>query len=119
MPHLGGLLGLAAPAPGGPRHWGRLLCNLFDGMVAGEGGKGTASGELFNDFPDHIADPMILIATGYTTTVFPWAPALGWAAGLGAVMPAYVRTLGASLGAPVDLRGPMAKQHRMAPLTFA
>ena len=33
----------------------RLLCNLFDGMVAVEGGKKTNSGELFNDIPDRIA----------------------------------------------------------------
>lgn len=30
----------------------RLLCNLFDGMVAVEGGKKTPAGELFNDVPD-------------------------------------------------------------------
>src|SRR5690348_4888638 len=29
----------------------RLLCNLFDGMVAVEGGKGGKAGEVFNDFP--------------------------------------------------------------------
>jgi len=97
----------------------RLLCNLFDGMVAVEGGKSTPSGELFNDIPDRIADPLILVAAGYATAVVPWAESLGWAAGLGAVMTAYVRTLGAAIGAPVDFRGPMAKQHRMALMTFA
>jgi phosphatidylglycerophosphate synthase len=97
----------------------RLLCNLFDGMVAIEGGKSTPSGELFNDIPDRIADPLILVAAGYATTIVPWAESLGWAAGLGAVMTAYVRTLGAAIGAPVDFRGPMAKQHRMAIMTFA
>lgn len=97
----------------------RLLCNLFDGMVAVEGGKSTPSGELFNDIPDRIADPLILVAAGYATAVVPWVGILGWAAGLGAVMTAYVRTLGASIGAPVDFRGPMAKQHRMAIMTFA
>ena len=45
----------------------RLLCNLFDGMVAVEGGKSTPSGELFNDIPDRIADPLILIAAGHAT----------------------------------------------------
>ncbi len=97
----------------------RLLCNLFDGMVAVEGGKSTASGELFNDIPDRIADPLILIAAGYATTVLPCAGVLGWAAGLGSVLTAYVRTLAAAAGAPVDFRGPMAKQHRMALITFA
>ncbi|MGI9473655.1 MAG: CDP-alcohol phosphatidyltransferase family protein [Rubripirellula sp.] len=97
----------------------RLLCNLFDGMVAVEGGKGTRSGELFNDIPDRIADPLILVAAGYATEVVSWSEPLGWAAGLGAVMTAYVRTLASSLGAPNDFRGPMAKQHRMALMTLA
>ena len=34
-------------------------------------------------------------------------------------MTAYIRTLSASIGAPVDFKGPMAKQHRMAVLTIA
>jgi phosphatidylglycerophosphate synthase len=97
----------------------RLLCNLFDGMVAVEGGKGTPAGELFNDIPDRIADPLILVAAGYASSVAPWVPAIGWAAGLGAVMTAYVRTLSTAIGAPVDFRGPMAKQHRMALMTGA
>jgi phosphatidylglycerophosphate synthase len=97
----------------------RLLCNLFDGMVAVEGGKSTPSGEMFNDIPDRIADPLILLAAGYATDVVPVADALGWAAALAAVLTAYVRTLAASIGAPVDFRGPMAKQQRMAILTFA
>lgn len=44
---------------------------------------------------------------------------MGWLAGLLAVMTAYVRTLSASIGAPIDFRGPMAKQHRMAVMTIA
>ena len=97
----------------------RLLCNLFDGMVAVEGGKSTPAGELFNDIPDRIADPLILVAAGYAVTAVNWGPELGWCAGLFAVMTAYVRTLGASIGAPVDFSGPMAKQHRMALMTAA
>lgn len=97
----------------------RLLCNLFDGMVAIEGGKSTLSGELFNDIPDRIADPLILIAAGYAVSVVPWGDALGWLAGLLAVMTAYIRTLGVSMGAPVSFMGPMAKQHRMAAITVA
>jgi hypothetical protein len=34
-------------------------------------------------------------------------------------MTAYIRTLAASMGAPVNFQGPMAKQHRMALLTAA
>ena len=93
---------------------GRALCNLLDGLVAVEGGRGTKSGELFNDIPDRIADPLILIAIGYATLFVPWAPAAGWCAALLAVMTAYVRTLARSLGTPADFQGPMAKPHRMA-----
>ncbi|MCM8536790.1 MAG: CDP-alcohol phosphatidyltransferase family protein [Lentisphaeraceae bacterium] len=98
---------------------GRLLCNLFDGMVAIEGGKKTLSGELFNDIPDRIADPLILIALGYSTTFLPYSSTLGWCAALLAVLTAYIRTLACSAGAPANFGGPMAKQHRMAITTLA
>lgn len=98
---------------------GRLLCNLFDGMVAVEGGKSTASGELFNDIPDRVVDPMIMVGLGYAATQFDVNSTLGWLAAVLAVMTAYVRTLAASIGAPVDFSGPMAKQHRMALATIA
>ena len=97
----------------------RLLCNLFDGLVAVEGGKGTNSGELFNDIPDRISDPLILIAAGFAINHIPYAVEIGWLAGLLSIMTAYIRTLGVSIGAPADFRGPMAKQHRMAILTVA
>ena len=43
----------------------------------------------------------------------------GATAGLLAVMTAYIRVLGVSLGLPADFRGPLAKQQRMAVLTGA
>lgn len=98
---------------------GRLLCNLFDGLVAIEGGKSTASGELFNDIPDRISDPLIIIAAGYSLISVGYGDILGWAAALFAVLTAYVRTLAVSIGAPANFTGPMAKQHRMALLTLA
>lgn len=99
----------------------RLICNLLDGLVAIEGGKRTPAGELFNDIPDRIADPLILVAAGYATTFGPpgTGVGLGWLAGLLAVMTAYVRILLSREGAPVDFCGPMAKQHRMAVMTVA
>jgi len=97
----------------------RALCNMFDGMFAVEGGKKTASGELFNDIPDRIADPLIIVSAGYAATVASWAPELGWCAGLLAVMTAYVRTLARSIGAPPDFRGPMSKVPRMALIAIA
>jgi phosphatidylglycerophosphate synthase len=95
----------------------RLLCNLFDGMVAVEGGKGGKAGEVFNDFPDRIADPLIFIATGCAAGR--WGVPLGWLAAVLAVMTAYLRVLGRSLGAGTYFIGPMAKQHRMAVITVA
>ena len=93
----------------------RLLCNLLDGMVAVEGKMGSKVGEIYNDFPDRIADPLIIVPAGYAICI----PELGWAAGLLAVMTAYVRVLGGSMRVPQDFVGPMAKPHRMATLTVA
>ncbi len=93
----------------------RLLCNLLDGMVAMEGGKKSAVGALYNEFPDRIADSLLIIALGYAVA----QPALGWLGALAAALTAYVRIFGGSLGLPQDFRGPMAKQHRMAVLTVA
>jgi phosphatidylglycerophosphate synthase len=98
---------------------GRALCNVFDGMIAIEGGKKTRSGELFNDIPDRIADTLILVAAGYATEIVAWAPIAGWCAALFAVATAYVRTLARSIGAPPDFRGPMAKVSRMALISAA
>jgi phosphatidylglycerophosphate synthase len=97
----------------------RLLCNLLDGMVAIEGGRRTPYGELFNDVPDRFADLIIFIGTGYGLAAFAWGPALGWLAAAFAVLTAYVRLLGGSMGARQYFIGPMAKQHRMAVMTVA
>jgi phosphatidylglycerophosphate synthase len=93
----------------------RLLCNLIDGMVAIEGGKQSPVGALYNEFPDRIADSLLLVAVGYACGV-PW---LGWLAALLAALTAYVRATGGALGLAQDFRGPMAKPHRMAVLTAA
>jgi len=97
----------------------RALCNVFDGLVAIEGGKKTRSGELFNDIPDRIADSLILVCAGYGAAVTAYAPEFGWCAALLAVSTAYIRTLARSIGAPPDFRGPMAKVHRMALISGA
>lgn len=93
----------------------RLLCNLFDGMVAMEGGKASATGALYNEVPDRVADSVLLVALGYAAG----AAWLGWLAALLAALTAYVRTLGGAFGQAQDFRGPMAKQHRMAMMTVA
>jgi len=97
----------------------RLLCNLLDGMVAIEGGRRTPYGELFNDMPDRFADLAIFIGAGYAIPAIPFGPQLGWIAGILAVLTAYVRLLGGSMGAQQYFIGPMAKQHRMAVMTAA
>ena len=97
----------------------RLLCNLFDGMVAIEGGFKTKAGEIFNELPDRFSDAFIFIGAGYALPEFAWSRELGWAAAVLAVITAYVRALGASMGAGQHFIGPMAKQQRMALMTAA
>ena len=93
----------------------RLLCNLLDGMVAIEGGKSTVAGALFNEIPDRIADPLLLVPLGCAAG-YPW---LGWLTALLAVLTAYVRVLGGALGERQDFSGVLPKQRRMAVLTIA
>ena len=97
----------------------RLLCNLFDGMVAVEGGFKTRSGEIYNELPDRVADVVILTGAGYAVPASEWLHSLGWLAAVLAVTTAYVRALGASAGTAQYFVGPMAKPHRMALMTFA
>lgn len=91
----------------------RLLCNLFDGMVAIEGGKKSDIGSLYNEFPDRIADSLLIVALGYAIGYSD----LGWFAALAAALTAYVRVFGGSIGLKQSFIGPMAKQHRMAVMT--
>jgi phosphatidylglycerophosphate synthase len=94
----------------------RLLCNMLDGMVAVEGGMGSRSGEVFNEVPDRIADPLLIVPAGYAIGL-PFGPELGWLCGLLALFTAYIRALGGAAGLPQDFQGPMAKPHRMAAMT--
>lgn len=92
----------------------RLLCNLFDGMVAIEAGKQEADGPVWNEFPDRPADIVIFVGAGYAVGM----ASLGWAAACFAVLAAYTRELSANVAQAQDFGGPMAKQHRMAALTL-
>ena len=97
----------------------RLLCNLLDGMMAIEGGLRTQSGDVFNEFPDRIADSILLVGAGYASQ---WASIgwqLGWSAALLACMTAYIRTFAYAKGLGQDFSGPMAKQQRVFVLTLA
>ena len=93
----------------------RLICNLLDGMVAVEAGKGSPDGVFWNEMPDRVSDVVILVGIGYGIGM----PDLGWAAGAFAVLTAYVRELGRASGQAADFSGPMAKPHRMATVTIA
>ena len=121
---LGGFLFWSA----GPGAWGalalilaaacvqlRLVCNLLDGMVAVEGGRGGPDGPFWNEAPDRAADLLLLAGAGYAAG----SPMLGWACAALAVTVAYLRELGRAEGLPPDFSGPMAKPHRMAALTAA
>jgi phosphatidylglycerophosphate synthase len=98
----------------------RLICNLLDGMVAVEHGRGGPSGPIWNELPDRIADTLFLVGAGYCAfgSGVDFGQPLGWAAAVLAVLTAYVRELGRGLGFPADFSGPMAKPHRMAALTL-
>ena len=99
----------------------RLICNLLDGMIAVEHGRGSPFGPIWNELPDRIADALFLVGAGYgaARAGLGWASDLGWAAAVLAVLTAYVRELGRGLGQPADFSGPAAKPHRMALLTLA
>ena len=94
----------------------RLLCNLFDGMVAIEGGKKSYNGDLYNDMPDRISDVLLIVPVGYVCGGI--GVELAWLAALLAVMTAYFRWIGVCKTNLHFFNGPMAKQHRMALLTF-
>jgi phosphatidylglycerophosphate synthase len=117
LPHVGDAVRIALLAAAAALVQLRLLANLMDGMLAIEGGRQSRIGPLFNEIPDRIADVLFLVSAGYAVTWFPWAESLGWGAALAAVLTAYVRLLGGSLGLTEHFCGPMAKPHRMAVLT--
>lgn len=89
----------------------RLLCNLFDGMVAVKRNVASAKGELYNEVPDRLSDAAVFIGLGYSAG---GNMALGYIAALVSVFVAYVRVAAKSMGAPHDFCGPLAKPQRMA-----
>jgi phosphatidylglycerophosphate synthase len=95
----------------------RLLCNLIDGMVAVEGGKKSYLGDIYNEFPDRVADTVILVGVSLAQPTDHYLLLSALTAALMAVMTAYTRVLGGAIGTKQYFLGPMAKQHRMALLT--
>ena len=99
----------------------RLICNLLDGLVAVEHGKGGPHGPIWNELPDRVADALFLVGAGYGAALagVGWGEAAGWLAAVAAVLTAYIRELGRGLDLPADFSGPGAKPQRMALLTGA
>ena len=91
----------------------RLVCNLIDGMVAIEGGKGAKDGPFWNEAPDRVSDLLFFAGAGLAAG----QPALGLLAAALAIATAYIRELGRAEGFPPDFSGPLAKPQRMAVLT--
>lgn len=91
----------------------RLVCNLIDGMVAIEGGKGAKDGPFWNEAPDRISDFLFFTGAGFAAG----QPELGLFAASLAIATAYIRELGRAEGFPPDFSGPFAKPQRMAALT--
>ncbi len=93
----------------------RLLCNLFDGMVAVERNIASPLGELYNEVPDRVSDVVVFIGLGYSAG---GNIAAGYIAALVSLFVAYVRVMATSAGAPNNFCGPMAKPQRMAIATL-
>jgi phosphatidylglycerophosphate synthase len=91
----------------------RLVCNLIDGMVAIEGGRGAKDGPFWNEAPDRVSDVLFFTGAGLAAD----NPALGLLASALAIATAYIRELGRAEGFPPDFSGPLAKPQRMAVLT--
>ena len=101
----------------------RLVCNLLDGMVAIEYNKKSIYGNLFNDIPDRFADVFIIMGAGlyshYKINSSGVGLNLAWINSILAILTAYIRVLGSSVGTPMFFAGIMAKPQRMAILTIA
>lgn len=91
----------------------RLVCNLIDGMVAIEGGRGAKDGPFWNEAPDRVSDLLFFTGAGLASG----HPDLGLIAAALAIATAYIRELGRAEGFPPDFSGPLAKPQRMAVLT--
>lgn len=91
----------------------RLLCNMLDGLVAVECGKGGPTGDFFNEVPDRVEDALILGAAGWAAG----RPLLGAVAAWLALATAYVRAYRVTRGHGQDFCGPGAKPHRMFVVT--
>ena len=96
---------------------GRLVMNLFDGMVAVEHNRKSPVGGIFNEVPDRVSDTLTLFGLIFLVRSMPYGSDMVYLAIALSITTAYIRTLGASLNVGHHFLGPMAKQHRMALVT--
>jgi hypothetical protein len=93
---------------------GGLLCQLrlFSSLFYGT--TPAVRHEIYNEIPDRISDAAILIGLGYS---YGGDVVLGFAAALTSVFVSYVRAMTASIGAPNEYYGPMARPQRTTLVT--
>jgi len=95
----------------------RLLCNMLDGLMAVENGKSSKQGDVFNEFPDRLADVVLFVGAGYAANSGELGVTLGWLCAALALGTAYIRAFGARYAPTQDYSGPLAKPQRMFVLT--
>ena len=91
----------------------RLWLNMLDGMVALASGKASPRGEILNDLPDRVSDVLIFAGLAHSGLC---QPLLGYWAAIGALLTAYVGTLGQAVAGHREFGGMMSKPFRMVML---
>src|SRR5262245_50737652 len=91
----------------------RLWLNMLDGMVALASGKASLIGEIVNELPDRFSDVIIFVGVAHSGL----CEVIGgyWSA-IGALLVAYVGTLGQAVGVQREFSGLMSKPWRMVSL---
>lgn len=93
----------------------RLWLNMLDGMVALASGKASRSGEIANELPDRFSDVLIFVGAAHSGFCEPLG---GYWAAIGALLVAYVGTLGQAIGVQREFSGIMSKPWRMVVLNI-
>ncbi len=100
----------------------RLLCNILDRLIAVQNKKASKVGVLYHEVPDRFEDCILFIAAGYTvshgSSLYTFTYLFGFSCALLAILTAYIRLLGGSLGQTQIFVGPSAKHQRMILLTI-
>jgi phosphatidylglycerophosphate synthase len=91
----------------------RLWFNMLDGMVALASGKASRTGEIVNELPDRCSDVFIFVGVAHSGLCEPIG---GYWSAIGALLVAYVGTLGQAVGVQREFSGLMSKPWRMVTL---